>query len=232
MGVKSFVMGFAGDMGKEILGELFGANLLKNMMAKVMKGRGTVGMKVNEAKELLPEMKQSDLVHMSDEIAFFNLIGKMEQDPELKGSALNTSVFINNYLKEAWQKQNFRVVMGALAGIEYDVHGGETQREKIPRKGKSPIEREKITPSKKVNLGVQVMKSFAALNSDEERLEVCKASGIMDPSRGVKIKNFIKDHPEEAIAGIKKIRKEIQKPYKGFWRELLSLPTKKTQAHS
>lgn len=248
MGFKSQVFDMLKEIGGSLIGDLFSLGFLKKILtgavkSKIAGGEGEKGGENASEGDKIPEVKFGGYFNMSDEIAYMGLIALMESDKKLRDSAKNVSSFVSRKLLESWQRINFRVSVGTLAHIDYLKEVVNIPQDESVNKKKDGSTETKKTGGKKeeikVNLGVEFLRSFSHL-SDKEKLEVCKAAGILDPSVGQKIKEYVQKNEKGILKKIAKIKKRIpahacdeknpngffKREYKGFFREVFGLKKK------
>lgn len=170
------VKGFLKELGIELISEFFSIGMMKKILAKEMAAK-TVEVKEGTAGSETTKIKGNGMFNLTDETAYLSLMARLEQDPTGKDVATKVSAFLNGPSFTDGQRRRFRVVVGHLAETEYVKEVNKT-RETIPRFKGSPAIKESSTEVK-TNLGIEFLKSFVRL-TDEERLAICQASGIMD----------------------------------------------------
>lgn len=185
---------FLKDFGSDMLAEFFSMGAMKKMLAK-----GAAQKVAEKVEAKLPEIKFGGIFDLSDETAFFGIMGKLEAEPDCKNYVEKITKFLNS-LDYDWQKRKFRVVIGALANVEY-TKTITKESEAMPRQRGGPIKKEK-TIETKTNLAIEFLKSFGKLNENQMK-EICKASGIMDSSldavkKGIKDVLSVAKHIEES----------------------------------
>jgi hypothetical protein len=231
MGLKSFVVDMLKELGPELLAEFIGFKSLKRVLSK---GKDQVETSLKEQR--IPDIKFGGVFDLSDETAYFGILGKLESDPDWKkeNHPAKVSKFLNS-LEHNWQKRKFRASVGILANVEYTKEirkGSET----IPRQKGEPIKKEHSVEIK-TNMGIEFMKSFAR-HSEPEMKEICQAAGILDPSFGQKLRSYFDENQDEILEKIKKRRTDIplkDEVYRGFFKEMFGFfkknPVKKLEGN-
>ncbi|MFA6306500.1 MAG: hypothetical protein WCV70_01230 [Patescibacteria group bacterium] len=179
MDIKSILSEF----GTALLADVFSIKMLTKLLAKgASRQEGSAATATTASTATAPgtdEIKFGGIFDLSEETAYLSLMAKMESDPQLKNAAIKISSFVNgNNFQNHGQRRRFRVVVGKLANIEYIKEDLVTEKQIPNPKGGKPVI-EKTTKQTKSNLGLEFLKSFSRL-SEEEMLEICKASGIME----------------------------------------------------
>ncbi|MDP3043645.1 MAG: hypothetical protein Q8N21_04555 [bacterium] len=190
---------FLKDFGSDMLAEFFSMGAMKKILTK-----GMAQKTAEKVEAKLPEIKFGGILDLSDETAFFGIIGKLEAEPDCKDYAEKITKFLNS-LDYDWQRRKFRVVIGTLANIEY-TKTITKESETIPSQKGGPTKKERVTEIK-TNLAIEFLKSFARFNENQMK-EVCEAAGIMDSSldtvkKGIKNVLSVAKHIEESEAAQK-----------------------------
>jgi hypothetical protein len=215
MPLPNWLKGFAGDL----LADFFSLGLMKNIFTKVVvqKAISKDGEKKADGKseesEKTPDIKHGGIFDLSDEIAYGEVLTKLQIDPRCADKNYHQVVsrFLNT-LPHDWQRRHFRVVVGSLVKVEY-TKGWE----KIPRGGTDKRLKE---VAMKTNLGVEFLKSFASLGSDKERKEICQAAGILSSPQDT-VEKEVKKKVREATKAIGEFNNVVAgPPHRGFWTEL------------
>lgn len=174
-----------------LVAEFIGVQGIKTLLRKGKEKADEVATKIVEPqgeKREGPEVKHGGLFNLSDEEAYFELIGQISRNEAIKISA-----FLAMFL-EPWQQRRFRASVGSLGEIvlppqsewvtlkksEFTKEYAQKPNETTPGKETRAEyeQKEKKTGGSKINLGVKFLKSFAKCNEDE-MLDICEASGVM-----------------------------------------------------
>lgn len=247
--LKQWVKGMLKEWVPDLVAEFLGVRSMKKILTR---GRETADQKAEEGVKTegkkFPDVKFGGILNDSDETAFFGLMSELK-----KNEAVSIAAFINTF-EHDWQRRRFRAAVGELAQVEFTADWKMVEKayykETTQRHHGAPNLKERTEYDKaaevRTNLGIQFLKSFAKY-SPEEKLDICKASGILDSRKESVIKawkqieKWADEHGDEAVALMNKatttlggkvitegsMQRKSLKPYKGFWRELLRLPAKK-----
>ena len=172
----SGVIGFFKELGIELAGELFSIGMLKKILNRGALSKAAEAATGATGTAKAPEIKFGGLFNLSDETSYLGLIAQLQCDTTGCEAATKVTSFLNGKLNDG-QRRRFRVAVGTLAQTEYTKEVAKT-RESIPRFKGQPIVKES-SKEIKTNLGIEFLKSFARL-TDEDKLAICEASGIMD----------------------------------------------------
>lgn len=212
--VMKIVMKILGEGAIEILPELFTISRIKGMIKEGNGGEAKGEVKTEGKGEDTPDIKFSGLFDFSDEMAYAKLLALLNRDPKTINVSAIVNRFINSRLNEA-QRRRFRVVVGSLGKIDF-VHTRTIYESKpISKKDEAKSDKaddkkgeskpDKLETKKEEtcsNLGSEFLKSFAAEESDDDRMQVCQSIGILQGFTDKAIEALGRAFQEARAAGV------------------------------
>lgn len=223
-----------------LVAEFIGVQGIKNLLRRGKERADEKVAKTEGEESKKPEVTHGGLFNLSDEEAYFELMGQITRE-----EAIQISAFLRIYL-EPWQQRRFRASVGNLGEIvvppdsewvslkksEFTKESAQKPSEVTPGK-ETRIEyeqKEKKTGGSKINIGVKFLQSFAKCN-EEEMLDICEAAGVMHSDfeavkqAWIKLDTWLETEGSKIVGTINGLTEPLelaagakQKHYPGFFK--------------
>lgn len=220
----SWLKNLLSDLTSDTITEIISFRKLKSFLAGSMSqsAQATAGGQTTEEGRPLEVPNEGN--KFIDTPYFLKLFAELEEKLKKKnpGAVIRIADFMNANLNST-QKDRFRVAIAILDSQKY-ISGFKNVISEIPQgKGKDPIKK-KEPMEKKESVAILFLEHFAIL-TDEQRLSLCDAAGILESDFERKLKKvsaWTKQHHVEAINTIGSLNKAIasDEPEQGWFHDV------------